>query len=219
MPATETPQEATPTAVAEAAATQPAAGEAAPAPEAEASAGGLRVFRIVPDRSEARFTIDETLLGAPKTVVGSTSLVEGEVTVDLGDYSVTEIGPIQIDARSLTTDDDFRNRALRRQVLQSQEDAYQFILFAPTGIEGLPETATVGEAFEFSVTGDLKIREITQPVTFAVTVTPVSEQELQGIGVATVQRADFDLRIPNVPGVANVSEEVLLEIEFVATAE
>jgi polyisoprenoid-binding protein YceI len=86
-------------------------------------------------------------------------------------------------------------------------------------LEGLPETVTVGAPFEFSVTGDLKIRDITQPVTFAVTVTPVSETELQGSARATVQRADFDLRIPSVPSVANVSEEVFLEFDFVAVAE
>jgi hypothetical protein len=32
----------------------------------------------------------------------------------------------------------------------------------------------------------------------------------------TIQRGDFGLTIPNVPFVANVGEEVLLELDFVA---
>ena len=207
--------------------------QAAEAPEASANAesnadaqqpaitatGEARTFVIAPARSEARFLIDEVLMGSPKTVVGSTNQVSGEVTVDLGDYSLTQIGPIQVDARSLETDDNFRNRALRRQILQSEDDAYQFIVYTPTALEGLPTTTVVGEPFEFSVTGDLQIRDIVQPVTFVVTVTPVSESELQGSARATVQRAHFDLNIPRVPSVADVSEEVFLEFDFVAIAE
>src|SRR5690606_21379354 len=187
-------------------------------PPAAAATGAARTFVIDPARSEARFLNDEVLMGSPKTVVGSTNQVTGAITVDLGDHSLTQIGPIQADARSLETDYNFRNRALRRQILQSEEDAYQFIVYTPTAVEGLPMTPVVGEPFAFSVTGDLQIRDIVQPVTFAVTVTPVSETELQGSARATVQRADFDLNIPRVPSVADVSEEVVVEFDFVAIA-
>jgi hypothetical protein len=55
-------------------------------------------------------------------------------------------------------------------------------------------------------------------MSFEVTVTPRSETELQGSARATLLRADFDLRIPSVSSVADVSEEVLLEFDFVALA-
>lgn len=223
-----TPSAAPPAAVAEATVTQPAAEPqtalaeeaAAPADEVDPAAEErILTFVIDPAQSQARFTLDELLMGNPKTVVGVTSGVAGQVTVNLNDHSLTEIGPIQIDARSLETDDNMRNRALRRMILASEQDAYQYIVYTPTVIEGLPETVTVGEPFEFTVTGDLKIRDITHPVTFAMTVTPRSETEVQGGARATVQRADFDLSIPNVPSVANVSEEVLLEFDFVAQVQ
>jgi len=41
--------------------------------------------------------------------------------------------------------------------------------------------------------------------------------QLSGTATTTVQRADFELVIPNVPSVANVSESVTVEIDFVAT--
>lgn len=223
------PAEAAPVeAVAEAAATALPEAEAAEveseaqadtAAQADAAAGEVRTFVIDPARSQARFLIDEVLMGSPKTVVGITEQVSGEVRVNLGDVLLTEVGPIQIDARDLETDDNFRNRAIRSQILDSGNDAYQYITFAPTALEGLPSTAAVGEPFEFAITGDLQIRDISAPVTFNVKVTPVSEGELHGEARATVQRASFDLRIPNVPRVTNVSEDVFLEFDFVAVAQ
>jgi hypothetical protein len=62
------------------------------------------------------------------------------------------------------------------------------------------------------------VRDITQEITFQVTVTPVSETRLQRVARASVLRSDYDLNIPSVPNVANVSDEVRLEIEFVALA-
>jgi polyisoprenoid-binding protein YceI len=112
-----------------------------------------------------------------------------------------------------------RNGQIRRAILQTNNPEYQFITFTPTAVEGLPENVTVGEPFEMTVTGDLAIREITQPITFEVTVTPVSESEIQGSARATLFRADFDLQIPSVPSVADVSEDVLLEFDFVALAQ
>ena len=182
--------------------------------------GIIRTYEIVSDKSEVRFKIDEVLFGNPKTVVGRTNQVTGKIGLDLQDPQGAEVGPIQINARELATDESFRNRALRRQILDSAQDEYQFITFTPTQIEGLSGGAAVGgEAYTFSLTGDLQIRDIVQPVTFEMTVTAVSETELTGTGAAVVLRSDYDLRIPSVTGVADVSEEVRLEIDFVAQAE
>ena len=81
------------------------------------------------------------------------------------------------------------------------------------------DSVSVGQSFDFQITGDLTVHGITQPATFAMTVTPTSQTELAGAGATTVNRADYDLNIPSVPNVANVSEEVILEIEFVAAVE
>src|SRR5690606_30108880 len=112
----------------------------------------------------------------------------------------------------------FRNRSVNRLILQSNRDEYQYITFTPTEIDGLPDEVSVGDTFSFQITGDLKIREIIQPVIFDVTVSADSESQISGLAQTVVQRADFELTIPNVEGVADVSEDVRLELEFVATA-
>jgi len=210
---------AAPEQVEEATSAPPAEAEAAAAETSEQPAADLRTFQIVPEGTEARFHINEVLLGQPKTVVGVTSDVTGELRVDPQNPSAAEIGPITINARDLTTDSDRRNGAIRRFILQSERDEFQYIVFAPTAIEGMPDAVTVGEPFEFQVTGFLTVRDVTNPVTFAVTVTATSETELAGIGTATVNYPDFALNIPEVPSVTGVEDQVRLEIEFRAVAE
>ena len=216
---------AAPAAPAPAATTAPAAAveptqTAAPAAEeAAAPDENRRTFAIDPEQSVVRFTLTELLMGEPKTVVGESRAVAGGVTVDLADYANTTLDPIQIDADSFATDNNFRDRAIRRYILQTGNPESRYITFTPTAVTGLPETAAMGSAFDFTVTGDLTIRGTTQPVTFAVSVTPTSETELRGTADTTVPRGDFDLQIPDVPSVANVSDEVQLAIDFVAVAQ
>jgi polyisoprenoid-binding protein YceI len=191
---------------------------AAPAEEA-AGMSGSTTFAIDAAQSEVRFTLTELLMGTPTTVIGRGNGIEGSVTVNFDDYSQTTISPINIDASQLATDNNMRNGQIRRAILQTNNPEFQFITFTPTVVEGLPAGATVGEPLSFTVVGDLTIRTMTQPMTFEVTVTPVSETEIKGSARATLMRADFDLQIPSVPSVADVSEEVLLEFDFVALAQ
>lgn len=201
-------------------ATEAPAEEATEASAEEAPAvTGATTFVIDPAQSEVRFTLTEMLMGTHTTVVGRGNGIEGNVTVNFDDYSQSAISPIVIDASLLATDNNMRNGQIRRAILQTNRPEFQFITFTPTAVEGFPESATVGEPFELTVAGDLTIRDITKPMTFAVTVTPVSETEIQGIAQATLLREDFDLQIPSVPSVADVSEDVLLEFDFVAHAQ
>ncbi|MCB0184567.1 MAG: YceI family protein, partial [Caldilineaceae bacterium] len=76
----------------------------------------------------------------------------------------------------------------------------------------------IGEPFTFTIIGDLTIRDVTKQETFTLTVTANSETELVGLGQTKVMRGDYNLTIPSVPSVANVGEEVPLEIAFTAVA-
>ncbi len=184
--------------------------------EAAPEASGLVTLRFVSDGTEARFLIDEILMGQPKTVVGVTSRVEGEITVDPANPASVQVGEIRIDARDLTTDDNRRNNRLHNDILRSNQDAYRYIIFRPTSIEGLPSTVNVGDTFRFKATGDLTILDTTLPVTFDMSVTAIDANTVRGSGSAVVRHADFGIRIPSVPIVAGVADEVRLEIDFTA---
>jgi polyisoprenoid-binding protein YceI len=176
--------------------------------------GELRFYRIDPARSEVRFQLSEDLRGQRTTVIGVTNQVAGELALNLADLSTARVGIVQINARGLATDNSFRNRAIANEILESGR--FELITFEPAGLDGLPASAAVGQEVAFTIRGDLTIRDISQPVTFAVTAVALSETEIGGTATATVTRQAFDLRIPSVPNVANVDEEVLLTIDFVA---
>ncbi|MDP9309651.1 MAG: YceI family protein [Chloroflexota bacterium] len=117
-------------------------------------------------------------------------------------------------AASTATDSEFRDRAIKNRILNT--DQYEFVTFTPMQIVGLPANGSVGQSYSFQIIGDLTVRDVTKPVTFDVTATPISETRLEGTAQTTIRYADFGLTIPQVRQVASVSEQVRLEIDFVA---
>jgi polyisoprenoid-binding protein YceI len=183
---------------------------------APASSGVL--FNIVSDKSTVSFQTHETLRGEPTDVLGTTNQVAGQLYVNFDHPAQSQVGVIRTDVRTLKTPEEFRDRAIRGQILQSSQDKYEYVDFTPTSLEGLPATITIGQPVTFRIVGDLKIRDITQSVTFDATVTPTSKTELSGSATAKVTRTQYQLVIPSVPFVADVSDDVTLKIDFVAQA-
>ena len=207
--------EATTAAAAEGEATTAGEAEAQPDSGGEAPAAPI-IFEIVPSDSQARFLIDEVLRGDPITVVGTTDQVAGQFAVTPDDLSGSQVGPVQVNARTLATDNRFRDRAIKNWILQT--DSYEFVTFTPTEITGLPATGAVGESYTFQINGNLTITNVTRPVTFEVTATATSETRLEALAATTILYAEFGLTIPDSPSVDTVADEVRLELEFVAEA-
>ena len=180
-------------------------------PSTDETPGAPSTFTIASSESIVSFTLQEELRGVDTTVVGSTDQVAGEILVDFGDPSASVLGDVVINARTLETESSNRTRTVRGAILDT--DTFEFITFSPTSVDGLPTEPT--DSFTFTVTGDLTIRDVTRSVTFDVAVSG-SEERLEGTASAVVNRNDFDLVIPSVPFVANVSEDVTLTIDFVA---
>jgi polyisoprenoid-binding protein YceI len=196
------------------ASTVPASPVAA-APAAAKPAAAAPIFEIDQDASSAKFIIDEILRGAPKTVIGETNQVAGQIAADLKDIDAAKVGAIRVNARTLTTDAESRNRMLQNQILQTGQ--HEFITFTPTRMVGLPETATVGQPITFQMVGNLVIKGTEREATFDVTMTPTSEDRLEGTAKSTIKYADWGVSIPQVPSVTGVSDELGLELNFVAT--
>ena len=158
-------------------------------------------------------------VGRPQRVVGTTSELAGQISVDSTDLSTAEFSQILINARTFETGSGNRDRAIRGPViLNSASDEFEFISFDVTSVDGLSGEAAVGEPVDFTVTGDLKIKDTTQSVTFDVSATFVDDNTIEGSAQTTVLRDDFGLGIPQAPGVADVSQEVLIRLDFVATS-
>ncbi len=199
--------------------TAPPVATTAPAttpPESDATtstvegSGGLITY-VLSEESRAIFTIDEELRGQPKTVVGISTIVLGELLVDPDDASSVQVGTILVNARDFATDASNRDRAIGGPILDA--DNFEFITFTPTSIDDFD---TTGSEVTFTITGDLTIREVSNEVTFAVSATMNADGTISGVAQSTVDRTDWGLNIPSAPGVANVSETVNLTLEFEA---
>lgn len=177
---------------------------------------GVTVFQISQSDSEVRFELDEDLRGNRITVVGTTDQIAGEMALDFNNLAAAQVGVIQINARTLATDNNMRNRAISNEILDT--GTYEYITFTPTAINGLPDAASVGDTVSFTIEGDLTIRDVTSPATFTVEATLISETQISGSATTIVSRETYGLTIPSVPSVANVEEEVELFIDFVANA-
>ncbi len=182
-------------------------------------AGTSRTFVIDTSRSSVSFEIDELLQGSPNRVVGITDQVAGQVAFDMSDLSTTRFSEIVVNARTFKTDSERRDRAIRGPIiLNSANDQFELITFANVVVAGLSGVAAPGDTLAFTLSGDLTIKGVTNEATFNVEATLVDDVNIEGSATTTVLRSDFGIGIPGVPGVADVSDEVVLSLTFVAIA-
>jgi polyisoprenoid-binding protein YceI len=177
---------------------------------------GRILYRIDQRDSRVTFTMQETLQGNRTTVIGGTDQIAGDIIIDFDNPAQSQIGTLRINARTLVTAEEMRNRAIRAEILRSREDEFEFIEFAPTQLNDLPETIVVGETYLIEIVGDLTIVGTTRSVTFDADVTINEADVISGTASATVLYADWGISIPDAPGVADITDEVTLAIEFVA---
>ncbi len=177
------------------------------------------LYRITSDESEVRFRINEVLIGNPTEVIGTTSQVGGDFIVNFADPPASQLGEIAINARTLKTDNEFRDQSIRGQILQTGLPENEFIRFAPTEFQSMTvEPVGVGEMITFDVVGDLTIKGATNQVTFNATATVESEERISGTASTTILYADFGINIEAPPNVTDIEDTVILEIDFVALA-
>jgi polyisoprenoid-binding protein YceI len=173
-------------------------------------------YAIDSSQSEARFVIDEVLAGDNNTVVGRTRAIEGLITLDQENPAELIVGTIRVDLATLRTDSDRRDTAIRRFVLQTDQTENQFAVFQTSQIVGLPQGVDPDVSYPLILSGALTVHGVTLPTAFEGDAMLTSGGRLQGSFSTTVLRQDFNLSIPNVPLVANVDEQVILELDFVA---
>lgn len=175
------------------------------------------LYRITSDESEVRFKINEILMGNPTEVIGASNQVAGDFIVNFSDPPASQLGEIVINARTLKTDNEFRDQSLRGQILQTGDN--EFIRFVPTELSAMPtESVAVGDTVTFDIIGDLTVKGTTNTVTFNASVTIDSEERMTGFASVTILYADFGINIQTPPSVSGVEDTVILEIDFVALA-
>lgn len=188
----------------------PAPSKSSPAYESSNVTAGSDVYQISIG-SEASFSIYESLNGAPKTVVGVTPDVGGEITINEGQMN---IGVITVNTRTFRTDSERRDGAISRLILRSDRPENEFIVFTPHKNDGV--AVVDGEEVSFRLSGDLSISGVVRTVTFNIEAT-VDDDMVSGLATTTIRRSDFNLVVPDLSFIADVADEVVLSATVVAT--
>jgi polyisoprenoid-binding protein YceI len=134
-------------------------------------AGDVRTFAIVPEQTEASYTVQEQFLNRdlPNLAIGTTSAVEGTFQFSADGQPAGQVTKIIVDLRTLASDSSMRDKRIKSQWLES--DTYPYAEFVSTGVESLPASYAQGQEVSFKLLGNMTIHGVTQPLTFDVTGT------------------------------------------------
>ncbi len=174
------------------------------------------LLNIVPGESIVTYEVGETFINQNnrfQVAIGVTSNINGEITANPSNPPLSQIGPITIDISEFESDSNRRDGVIREQWLESSK--YPIATFVPTEITNLPAMYVPGEAYQFTVLGDLTVRETTKPATFEVTAS-FAENTLTGSATTTILMSDFGVGPISILGILNTEDEVKLTFDFVA---
>ena len=195
--------------------------EAAPTGTGE-TLGGVHTYALVPGESTASYIVNEEFLSraldklgieaGKRVVTGSTNDVEGSITVDLDNSTVSD-SSITVNLTTLATDQNRRDKWVQEK--DPQFGKFPTATFVPTAIQNAPDAYVDGEEVSFQLVGDLTVRDITQQVTFDVTAT-VAGDTLTGVAETHMNISDFGIAPPNFADTLTVADPFTIRIEFTA---
>ena len=190
-------------------------------------AEGARRFVVVPAESSASYIVNEEFFAGAlakyginvgfNEVTGSTNEIAGELQLNVADPQNALVrGEFTVNLPSLTTDQNQRDGWIRDNALQSNQ--FPVAKFVATAIQNAPASYTDGSAVNFDLVGDLTVREITLPVTFAVTAT-LTTDTITGVATAPMQLTNFGFDPPSFANTLTVDNDFLLRIDLTAKEE
>jgi polyisoprenoid-binding protein YceI len=182
---------------------------------AASPAGGQR-FVIVPGESSVTYRVNETFINEGNrlnTAVGVTTAVRGEISIDRARPANSRIGTVTIDISQFKSDSERRDNAIRNRWLESSR--FPNAVFTPTSIQGLPDSHQDGREVPVEIAGNLKIRDVTRPVTFASNV-KLDGTTLMVAGTTMIKMTDFGFNPPSILGLLRAENDAKLEFRFVA---
>ena len=161
----------------------------------------------------ARYKVEEVLARTGSwTATGETAEVAGQLAFDADGALIPEESGVIVQAATLVTDSDRRDRYMRERTLNASQ--YPEIVFRPASIDGLPTPLTEAQgSVDFTISGDLTIRDQTRPTTWSASA-EFGGAAISGVASVEFTFADFGMDKPSVPIVLSVEDTIRLEIDF-----
>lgn len=173
-----------------------------------------RLFRISPDTgSSVTYDVTEVLAGNETTSRGTTTVLGGDIGVNVADPSASRMTEIVVNVEMFDSDSSLRDKRIRHDFLESTH--FPFATFTADSIE-LDDVIADGDA-ESNVTmaGTLTLKDIAAPVTFSGTAS-IEDDTLTASVSGTVLMSTYGIGPIHVAGLAHTEDEVRFELEIVA---
>lgn len=188
-----------------------------PAEELVPAAAGTRTFEIEPEQSSMQYFVDEEFFGQAVpfvTAIGKTSALNGSVVLQIeGNTVQIEGGTFEADISTLTSDRPRRDQAIRDRWLQSSR--YPIATFVASEALNVPADAAYGQDVSFQVSGDMTIREVTNPQMWDMTAR-IDDNTLSGVATTFFYMKDYGFDPPDIAGILRVTDGVTVTVNFVA---
>ena len=184
--------------------TKPSATHATPVSN-EQPAGAIQY--VVGEGSEITFTVGEQLtrLPTPIEAVMRTEKLSGEI------YIGGEASAIQVDLRSLASDQQYRDRYVQNRMFPDHPTA----TFTVDAISDLPPEFESGDTFSHQVDGALNLNDQDFPVSFDLEVRNDGDV-LNVLGRTVFTWDDLQIAVPTARSVVWVEDEVDVQVLLVA---
>ena len=183
-------------------------------PEPRPVTGVRQTFLMVPGDSSLSYVVNQTLLGQDSrviTVTGKTNQVDGYLTLDYDNPAASQFGEFLANLRLLYSGDLERDEALRGDWLETAR--FPWARFVVKEVREFPDRARPGEPVQFQLAGDLTLKQVTRLILWDVTA-KLNVDRLTGQATTVLMLSDFDVALPEVPGVLKVSDGVTVTLDF-----
>lgn len=173
-------------------------------------------YKIVPGESQLQYEVGEVFINQNNrfaVAVGKTTQITGEITGNPTNPQDISFSAFTADISQFTSDSGRRDNAIRNRFLESAR--FPEVTFSITQVEGLPETYQENEEISLQISGNLTVREVTNPVTFDTAV-KLEGDTLSGVATTTILMSDFGFGPISIAGILNTEDEVKVTLNFVA---
>ena len=170
-------------------------------------------YELAPAGNEARYRVREQLAGFdfPNDAVGVTTNVQGAIVVDAAGRVLADQSKFIINITGLKSDQDRRDRYIQTRTLETQ--THPTVELVVKELKGVTFPLAKAGELKFELIGDLTVKGVTKPTTWAVSATP-KDGGLAGTARTKFTFADFNLTKPRVASVLSVNDDITLEYDF-----
>ena len=161
---------------------------------------------LTPENTKIGFTLDSTL----HVIHGNAPKFQGSLRFPLSPKPEAFHAQVAVPVKEMVTGNDSRDEKMRDYCFEMKK--YPEIRFESTGVENLPPALEKGKDFEFTLKGNLSIKDVTQEISIPVRATAKDDGLHLSGKVMLNYLKDFNIKDPSVL-VFRVAKEVEVFVE------